>query len=210
MQKIGVGELQIAKIHYLANCMLNIAKGISNILAGHLTDSTIYARKTVESVRYASFMRDRPDIIELWRDLQKRKNFENEFKAWWNKAGKNLLNVEFPQSEEHYKYASVYGSHSNLFLFLQQHAELDGNFRIYYQDIDETEKGYNTLLATYMWHLWVHSNALTWWIEKSGLRNVFTKEQLRYFFESHRAIARDFMMVEEMVKKTHKMEKIKF
>lgn len=111
--------------------MINIAKGISNVIAGHLIDSTIYARKTVESVRYAAFIRDNPSSLPLWADMHQRKRFENQFREWWRDGGKALVNKEFPQNDQHYKYASAFGPHSKPFLFIQQHIEEENGFRIW-------------------------------------------------------------------------------
>lgn len=171
--------VQEVKHHYLSSCSINLAKGVKNVLGGHFTDSSIFVRKTIEGVRYTAFLRDNSDVVELWGKIDGKVDFDKRYKKWFSEGpGKEIVETEFPKSDEHYKYASKFGPHSNQFLFSRQHIAIEDGYRILYTEIEDSQRGYNAMLSNYFWHLAAHLMTIKWWVYKSGLEHPLTEVHL--------------------------------
>ena len=196
--------LKMAHLHFLGGSSVDLVKGIANVLSGHLTDSSIYVRRTIESIRYSIFIRTMPDLAKAWFDPELANEFSGKYRSWIGQRGKFLLEAEFPGGDFHFKHSSEYGPHANAQLFSQQQQVSfeDGrmNLRIFYHELESSEIGYHQLLVAYFWHLRIHANAVNWWIKKSGLISHLTSEQIQFWNECHTQVERDDLTVREMVR----------
>lgn len=190
------GDAQECMSHYFSNNSINFVKGVKNLLGGHHVDSSIFIRKTIESVRYGAFIRDNPDIIQFWGTLEGKNEFKNRNKDWfYGGVGRALVEKEFPKSDEFYKKATTYGPHSNYDLFAVQHTPTRDGIRILYTEIENNLMGYLNLLSMYFWHLRTHSGALKWWILKSGFLHRFSEDDLVRLNVRHLEIEADYEKV---------------
>jgi hypothetical protein len=165
--------------HYFSNCSINYVKGITNVLGGHHTDSSIFIRKTIESVRYATFIKNDPDVIQFWGAAEGKNEFKNRYKDWFYEGeGRLIVKKQYPDSDEFYKRATTYGPHANYDLFAVQHTPTKDGVRVLYTEIENNLMGYLNLLSMYFWHLRVHAGALKWWLHESGFIHCFSKEDL--------------------------------
>ncbi|MBY0554355.1 hypothetical protein K2P97_07495 [bacterium] len=184
-------DLKKISLHYLNGNMVNFVKGVSMVLSGHPIDSNMFIRRTVESIRYLTFLRANPEAVQLWtkRDF---KLFEKKYRDWFRKKeNQELVDLEIPRSNYHFNVASSYGPHSNIELFSSQHdivvKDEQMYFTAHFRDPDPTEISF---LVTYFWHLETHFKILNWWIYKSGWVTLLSPEQTSYWSDCRKAFER--------------------
>lgn len=167
---------------FLANSYTNLVPAICRILEGHFTDSANYNRKTAEAVRTSIFIRENPNMAELWTqtgDDKIRKKFENAFRNWYRDGGKAITLSECSWTEDLFKMSSNIGSHANyhLITFQNDFEKVNDGFKakLLFHEISPNKLGYWQLLNFYFWTLSNHFLAVDWWTEKSGLQFDISK-----------------------------------
>jgi len=166
---------------------------ISNVISGHLTDSSIYIRRTLETIRYCTFIRDNEKEAELWFLPDGKEDFDKGFKKWWSKdSSKKIVESEFENFDQTFKHSSNYGPHANAELFSQQHritfSEDKMHVQSFFHELDPDTSGYHSLLAVYFWHLKIHAKSIDWWIYKSGFINNLTTDQKSYWHDCRKKL----------------------
>ncbi|MBL7716352.1 MAG: hypothetical protein JNL01_12875 [Bdellovibrionales bacterium] len=196
-------DFNLAMLSLFGASQLNLVKGVKNVLGGHLSDSSIYVRRTIECFRYALCLRENPGMASTWSDPKMKKKFESDYREWFRKTGKELSKLEFKRNDQHFAHASNFGPHSNAQLAALQQQFVHHNdkieYRILYTELDDGEPGYRDLLGTFFWHVSIHARALEWWMNKSLFVEGLIGEHLKYWTDSVRSLeksersARDFI-----------------
>jgi hypothetical protein len=196
-------HVKMALLHFLGGCSLNLVKGTARVMAGHSTDSSIYVRRTVESIRYAVYLREFPTMAEIWFNAEEKQEFEKKFRSWFHKSGKQIIEKEVPQSEYHFKHASNFGLHSNAELFSQQHfvtiKDKKMSFKVVFHEMELGTIGYHQLLIAYFWHLRIHFVTIDWWIKKSKFINQLNTEQIQFWSDCKTNFYRDDASMKKLV-----------
>lgn len=182
-----------ARFYFLAGCYVNLVKAISSITAGHLSDSNIFARRTLESIRYSVFIRDNPQWAELWFETtkpEKFKDFESKFKKWFYKDGNQaVVESELKLIPGAYKLASNWGPHANFPLFTFQNAvekkDDEITFRLFFHELPPGDEGFFLLLQQYFWHLAIAFDVADWWLSCSGLKFNMKQGQVSFWREQY-------------------------
>lgn len=180
----------MSKKFLFGGCLVNLVKGISFLLAGHLTDSHIYGRRTIEAQKIALYLREHPEQAEEWfktREQASAKKFKEKVVKWFKKTEGSLFKSEFPGSNVAMKTANHVGPHTDFTLLLfQNKIEKKDNkhiAKIVFHELDEGVQGQVFLIDRYFWHLNIHFWTVFWWMEKSGLENALKKELKKFWDE---------------------------
>lgn len=165
---------------FMGGCYINLVKAVSSILNGHIRDSNIFTRRTLESVRYSAFIREVAEMNELWLEgasnPKAAEKFRSKFNDWFSYSGKQggkMVKAELEGSDVSYSIAADYGPHPNQFLLFGQNeiAKTQDGYQLYlwFHDIEETTAGALRAIYHFLWVVGLHLRVIEWWIHKSGL-----------------------------------------
>lgn len=200
-----------ALFYYFGGSFVNLPKAVSNLMAGHISDATIYARRTIEAVRDSVFLRECPQMTSLWRDPSELNStkFRKEFRKWFSYSGSNgkkMVREELKLPESTWDLANSVGPHSNFALLAFQHqivANADSiNLRVNFHELEQSEKGHKLLLTRFFWHLRIHVAAIDWWIEKSGLNFEISRERVQHWQDRKGALEKTMFGLQDYLNPT--------
>lgn len=190
--------------HYLASSSINLMKGMTNLLGGHFTDSGIYLRRSIESVRHSIFIRENPEFAKTWLDPEQEKTFKKSYTDWIRKNGDGIVHNEFPYHKDHFDHASSFSAHPGHKLFSAQHEiETEGvnfTFRLNYSELTPNREGYIRLLGTYYWTIQIHFTCIEWWIKHSGIIVELNTDDMTAFKESSEELTIAYLKIRAAVK----------
>lgn len=203
-------HLRIAQVYSLAGCYINLVKSITNVMAGHFSDSSLYARRTIEAVNHCIFMRENTVFAPMWLKTVEepyRQEFDRGFRSWKDKSnggGQKLLEKEYP-IQRTWKLASNFGPHHNSLLAATQNMIEEKDGRLYirsnFHEVDSTEKSKWEMLQFYLWNLAVHFATLDWWITHSALDLNLSGEQRSYWRDQTKKFSQCCEKLREPLKK---------
>lgn len=178
----------MAKNLLFGSCFVNLVKGISSVLAGHITDSHIYGRRTLEAKKIAIYLRENSNDAEEWLKTQESKaaqKFKEKIGSWYKNAGGEFLKSEAPGAKVALNAANIAGPHSN-FLLSAFHNKIVKNensytAKIVFHELEPNIERQIFLLDRYFWHLNIHYWTVFWWIEKSGLDCTLNPELKKFW-----------------------------
>lgn len=199
-----------ARFHYLNKSCINLIKGISNLTSGHIIDSNLFVRRTIESIQCSIYFRENPDIADLWfktNESSNRKEFDKGFKKWFSSTGKGFMLSELPYYSIYYGGVSNLGPHAHLTLISQQIRVTqtesgESLMRTLYHDIEPGLKGHHSLILHYFLHIDVHFSAINWWINNSQIDFNLSQEEKDGWAESYRIFQQDFKSIRDESKAT--------
>lgn len=179
----------VSQIHVynLSGCVINLPKGVNMLMSGHLVDSHLYIRRTIELVRVSCFIRENPDEAVSWlgRTVRQRSGFKKKYRTWFSANGREILRQEFPKSNEMYNHASETGLHANAALASFQNEVISGEkesiHRILYHDLRKGPESAYYVTWFFYKHLLTHFAALDWWSKHSKLE-IDAPESVQNFY----------------------------
>lgn len=206
---------KLARVQYLSSMSVNLVKALANVFAGHFSDANIFNRKSIESVRYSIFLREAPEVAEIWLktdEAEYRKTFNQRFNRWLERdGGRSLVEKETDISRDYWERLSNVGPHSNVSLLsFQSEFRLDDGIhkiRTKFHEIESGPSGTAMLFQYFFLALSVHYKLRDWWLRSSGLQFDISKDLKKYWaadfnkfidaVESHRPLLEKYLRTDD-------------